>query len=114
MRDLLEMEQMIRGKFVIGYRRCGTRTCWCASAEIGHPQNRIVWGENAKNFTKAIPKKEIPWIKIMTTNYKSFRTARKRIRDINEEVRILLNELEAQIVTKTRKRRKYLTERPPD
>ena len=114
MRNLLEMEQMIRGKFVIGYRRCGTRTCWCASAEIGHPQKRIVWGENAKNFTKAIPKKEIPWIKIMTTNYKSFRTARKRIRDINEEVRILLNGIEAQIVTKTRKRRKYLTERPPD
>jgi len=103
MKDLLATKQMIRGTFGINYRRCGTHTCWCYSAKVGHPHDRISWTENATSFTRVIPKDKVEWVKVMTANYKRFRTARKKLREINEEIRILLNELEGQIVAKTKK-----------
>ena len=108
MRDLIKTDQMIRGTYGVNHRRCGTSTCWCSSAKKGHPHNRITWSENAKSYTKVIPKEEIEWIKIVTENYKCFRNSRKRLREINEEIRSLLTELENQIIEKTKKRRKYL------
>ena len=108
MKELLKTDQMVRGSFQVNYRRCGTPTCWCFSTEKGHPHNRISWAEEAKSFKKIIPNEEVEWIKIVTANYKRFRTTRKRLREINEEIRALLNEIENQIVKNTWKRKKYL------
>lgn len=106
--ELLNIRAMVRGSFAVSYRRCGTPTCWCTTVEKGHPHNRIAWGKDAKKFTKAIPSDEVAWIKEMTKAYKQFRTLRRRLRTITEKLRILLDQLEDEVVQKTKNRKNYL------
>jgi len=99
--ELLNTTQMVRGTFAINYRRCGKTTCWCYESEKGHPHNRITWTRNGKSKSKVIPKKDVAWTKKMAANYKNFRKKRQRLRDINEQLRSLLNKLEDEITEKT-------------
>jgi hypothetical protein len=108
MAELISARSMLRGSFGIHFRRCGTLTCWCVSGGKGHPQSRITWGEKAKKFSKTIPEKDVAWIKEVTDMYRNFRKIRQRLREINEQERFLLDELENDEVNKTRKLRNYL------
>ena len=52
-------------------------------------------------------KEDIAWIKEMTGNYKKWRTARANIRKLENELRILIDQIEDDILKKTEKLRKY-------
>jgi hypothetical protein len=104
---LLECELMLRGKFGVAYRRCGTPTCWCAKGE-GHPNTRITWTENATSRTKSIPAEDIEWAKQHTETYRRFRKNRQALRELERKLNAALDAMEEKRVQKTRKQRKYL------
>ena len=105
--DLQLIGHMIRGTYVETHRKCGKPTCWCAKESKGHPSYQISWTKDAKSRSKAIPKKDIIWIKEMTDNYRKWRTIRSNIRKSEDELRILIDKLENDIIKKTEKFRKY-------
>lgn len=107
MKRMLELRPMIRGTFVKIHRRCGTANCWCANDEKGHPATRIMWSEAGKNKTKAIAKEDVKWAKEMTKNYKAFRMARQEFRAVQEELRVEIDKLEDEIISKSKKTRGF-------
>ena len=104
--ELLEAEQMLRGKFGIAYRRCGTPTCWCATGK-GHPNTRITWTENAVSRTKSIPAQDIEWAKQHTQTYRHFKKKRQALRELERKLNAALDAMEEKRVQKTRKQRDY-------
>jgi hypothetical protein len=108
MKELLEIRYMLRGTFRKAFRRCGKSTCWCATAKKGHPHDRINGMKDGKGFTKLIQKQDVTWVKEVTQAYKRFRKLRQQLRKLNEDQRLLINELEDSIIEKTKKLRSYL------
>lgn len=104
---LLSAQQMVRGSFTKGYRKCGKPNCWCVEGK-GHPINRIVWTEKARARAKSIPQEDSEWAKAITEHYKRFRKVRKKIRGQAKRLNQLLDELEKKIVDDTKKCRPYL------
>jgi hypothetical protein len=105
--ELLQVEQMLRGKFGVAYRRCGTSTCWCADSQ-GHPVNRITWTEQSVSRTKAIREEDIAWVKERTETYKRFRKNRQALRALELQINAALDAMEEKAVLRTRKHRAYL------
>ena len=106
-KELAAVSLMLRGKFGTTYRKCGKPTCWCAD-EMGHPYHRITWSENGQSRTKAIPAGDIQWARHLTDNYRTFRRIRTDIRTLDQQLRRVLDQLENELVNKTRKLRPYL------
>lgn len=106
--ELVQTEQMIRGKFGVAYRRCGTPTCWCAEGK-GHPVNRITWTEQAQSRTKAVAAEDIEWVRQRTEAYRHFRKQRQALRVLEHRINTALDAFEAKVVQKTNKLRKYLS-----
>lgn len=104
--ELLSAQQMVRGSFTKGYRKCGKPNCWCVEGK-GHPINRIVWTEMAKARAKSIPQEDCEWAKVVTEHYKRFRKVRKKIRGQEKRLNQLLDELEKKVVNDTKKCRPY-------
>jgi hypothetical protein len=107
--ELLHISSMIRGSYKESYCRCGKPTCWCSidKKSKGHPSHRISWTKNSKSKTKSIPKEDVEWIKEMTENYRKYRTIRTKLRDLNNELKVLLDNLEEEVIKKTEKLKYY-------
>lgn len=103
---ILNTKEMIRGKYKEGTRKCGKKNCYCANGE-GHIYRRVHWAENGQPHTKNISKNDVVWIKKLTDNYGNFRRSRQRLREIEDEINILLNHLESDIITNTAKMKKF-------
>lgn len=58
--------------------------------------------------TKAIPKKDVDWIKKTTESYRKFRKTRQKIRELDNQFRVLLDKFENEMIEKTKKLRNYL------
>lgn len=104
---IIQLKEIIPGTYKEVYRKCGKSYCWCAQKEKGHPYKRITWSENGKIKTKAIPDKDIGWIKKMTVNYKIFRLNRQKLRKYEQRIHELLDKYEEKIISDTRKTRGY-------
>ena len=105
--ELLEASPMLRGTFGVAYRKCGKPTCWCALGK-GHPYSRITWSEGARSRTKTIPPQDTDWAQKLTGNYRLFRKTRKTLRELEQDIKVLLDQLEDQLVRNARKQRPYL------
>lgn len=57
--------------------------------------------------TKAIPKKDIDWIKKTTESYRRFRKLRQKIRNLDDQFRVLFDQFENEMIEKTKKLRNY-------
>lgn len=104
--ELLKAPPMLRGTFGVAYRKCGKPTCWCA-AGTGHPYSRITWSEGARSRTKNIPSQDTDWAKKLTENYRRFRKIRRTLRELEQDLKERLDQLEDQLVRKARKQRSY-------
>jgi hypothetical protein len=105
--ELLAIQWMLRGTFGTTFRRCGKPTCWC-SDQIGHPYTRITWTENGHSNTKAIPDHDQHWIKRVTAAYRIYRSKRRQLQDLQQKLKLLLDQFETQVIHKTQKQRDYL------
>ena len=101
---LLATKSMIRGTFAKVYRKCGKPTCRCVDGK-GHLSVRITWTEGAISRTKAISEADEQWVKKMTRQYKSFRTCRQNLRQVNEKINKLIDQLEKEVIDQTNKKR---------
>jgi hypothetical protein len=121
--EMLSTKTMLPGSYNKVYCRCGKRNCWCyakgkgkgkgkskskSKDKAGHPFRRITWTEKGVSKTKAIPEKDVDWIKEVTENYRKFRKKRKEIQKLEESIRRLLEDYREHIVKKTRRLREYL------
>jgi hypothetical protein len=127
--EMLRIKTMLPGSYNKVYCRCGKRNCWCyakakgkdkdegkrkskskskSKDKAGHPFRRITWMEKGVSKTKAIPEKDVDWIKEVTENYRKFRKKRKEIQKLEESIRRLLEDHREHIVKKTRRLREYL------
>lgn len=105
--ELLDASPMLRGTFGVAYRKCGKPTCWCAAGK-GHPYSRITWSEEARSRTKIIPSQDTDWAQKLTGNFRRFRKTRKTLRELEQDIKELLDQLEDQLVRSARKQRPYL------
>jgi hypothetical protein len=113
--EILQIPTMLPGSYNQVYCKCGKKNCWCYNRESGsgsdkvaHPFRRITWTEKGVAKTKAIPEKDVNWIKEVTENYRNFRKKCKEIQRLEKRIRSLLDQYGKDIVKKTRKLRKYL------
>ncbi len=106
-KQLLNFRLMIPGSFKEVYRKCGKQNCWCHD-KAGHLLRRITWSENGHSKTKAIPEKDIVWIKKVTGNYREFRKKRKEIQKLDKSFKELLDAYEKETIKKSRQLRDYL------
>jgi hypothetical protein len=113
--QILQIPTMLPGSYNQVYCKCGKKNCWCYKSgsgsgndKIAHPFRRITWTEKGVAKTKAIPEKDVNWIKEVTENYRNFRKKRKEIQRLEKRIRSLLDQYGRDIVKKTRKLRKYL------
>ena len=117
LKEILSVQTMLPGSFNKVYSKCGKSNCWCydkgkdkskTKDKVGHPSKRITWAEKGVPKTKAIPEKDVRWIKSVTENYRNFRKKRKEIQRLEKDIRNLLDDYRKDIVKKTRKLRQYL------
>lgn len=106
--DLRGITSMVRGSYRKIYRRCGKPNCWCSTSTTGHPRYRITWSQDARPRTKSIPQKDIEWIKEMTGNYRKYRQLRAQLRVNTNKFKAVLDQLEEEVILKTKKKRDYL------
>lgn len=106
MKEILSFRSMIPGAFKIVYCKCGKENCWCYQKK-GHPFRRITWTENGLSKTKAIPQKDVDWIKEVTGNYRKFRKKCKEIKELQDGLKNLLDEYGKEIIKKSRQLRDY-------
>lgn len=115
----LQIPTMLPGSYNQVYCKCGKKNCWCYTSgsgsgsgsgrdKVAHPFRRITWTEKGVAKTKAIPEKDVNWIKEVTENYRNFRKKRKEIQRLEKRIRTLLDLYGKDIVKRTRKLRKYL------
>jgi hypothetical protein len=115
MEEALQIPSMLPGSYNQVYCKCGKKNCWCylsangsRSDKTAHPFRRITWTEKGAHKTKAIPEKDVEWIKEVTENYRKFRKNRKEIQRLEKSIKGLLDQYAKEIVKRTRKLRKYL------
>lgn len=105
--ELLAFHLMLPGAFKKVYRRCGKRNCWCHD-QPGHLLRRITWSEQGLSRSKAIPEQDVQWIQNATRNYRDFRRKRKRIQELDRNLKALLDAHEKDVIRKSRLLRDYL------
>ena len=107
LKQMLSLDLMIPGAFREVHRKCGKQNCWCHD-KPGHPLRRITWSEQGVSRSKAIPKKDVQWIRRATKNYKEFRAKRKQIQRLERDLKALLEAHQKEVVRKSRLLREYL------
>lgn len=105
--EILEIHLIIPGSYKVVYCKCGKDNCWCKNA-AGHPFRRITWSENGFSKTKAIPEKDVDWIKEVTENYRIFKNKCKELQKIEKNIKKLLEKYIREVILKTRKLIGYL------
>ena len=107
LKEILGIQQMLPGTFNEVYCKCGRKNCWCYKSDNGHPFRRIIWSEQGKQKIKSIPLKDVPWIKMATENYRTFRRKKRELKNVSEEMQKVLEEHAKIIIKKTRQKKGY-------
>jgi len=107
--EIINTKEMIPGAFKQVHRKCGKENCWCYSYKgNGHPLNRIIWTENGKVKTRAIPGEDVDWIKNLNETYNQFKSKCKEVQKLESDLKKWLDIFRKDVIKNTRKLRKYL------
>jgi hypothetical protein len=104
--ELIEDREMVRGSFCEIHVKCG-KNCRCNSGQ-GHKHKRMSLHENGKKFSRAVPREDYEWIQRMTDNFREYRSKRRQLARIEDEIRELLDQQETKIVDRCKKGKLYL------
>jgi len=110
--QLLELPAGVRGTFSRVYTRCGKPTCWCAHDRRGHPHTRLTWSENGTLMTRKVPADQIQAVIRLTANYRRFRTLRRQLGNLHDEIDRRLDRYEQSVIARTRTALKFLPPPP--
>ena len=101
-KSITSIKEMLPGAYKKVNRKCGKPNCWCNEKNKGHPLKRITWTEGGKSFSKAVSDKNIPWIIHATDNYRTYRTLKKQLYEVDAEIHVNIYKLSRMIIEKTR------------
>lgn len=107
LKQISAFRSMLPGAYREVYCKCGKPNCWCYK-KGGHLFRRITWSENSRSRTKAIPEKDINWIKELTENYREFQKKRRQIKELEGILNELIGEYAKAVIKKSRRQRDYL------
>ena len=110
LKQLLSIGAMLPGSYNEVYCKCGKPNCWCRENR-GHRFRRITWTEGGRSKTRAIPEKDISWIKEFTGSYREFQQKKRQIKEMEGVLKTLIGEHAAGIVEKSRLTRDYLSQK---
>ena len=60
---------VLRGRLTTFHRRCGKRTCWCATSEQGHASPALVFYENGRTRTVTLRANEVDEVAAAVARY---------------------------------------------
>lgn len=110
-RDLIEklfqIKEMVQGSFCLIHVRCGRSYCQCNRGKL-HPHYRMSMRRNGKQISRAVPKKQHPWITDVTNNYREYRKIQKMLRLMDDEINELMDAYASEMVQKSSKGKRYL------
>lgn len=106
-KDLLKIDHMIKGAFVIVQTKCGKANCWCVDGE-GHKHARISWRENNLVHVRAVPGEDQEWVKQMTLNNRTYKKLMNDFLNIQNKINMVLESNHKKIIHMTKKKKSYL------
>ena len=109
--DLLDIRVMMRGSYGVVYTKCGKENCRCKK-DKGHPHPRISWTENGIGVTRKVPQENIPWVQQVTESYRRFRKLRRRLVELESQIKELLDARQNRVIETTRNRKAFMTPKP--
>lgn len=97
--QLLQVQPLLRGSFAQVHTRCGKANCWCARKTKGHPHLRLIWSENGQLTTRKVPPQAADRVQQLTDNYRQFRLLRRKLVELQAQMRDLLDQYERSSIT---------------
>lgn len=91
---VFDNKSFVKGGLYILNRKCGKKSCKCATTNYRHPSHYLYRSEQSKNNIIYLKAEEVGRLKILTNNYKKFRHARAELKKIEKEMFDLLNKIE--------------------
>ena len=101
--QLLQRQPLLRGSFTQVYTRCGKSNCWCARSAKGHPQVRLIWSESGQLTTRKVSPQAADQVRELTGNYRQFRSMRRKLLILQEQMRDLLDQYEQSLIAKAQR-----------
>ena len=98
---------MLRGSFCQINTKCGKDNCWCKEG-TGHSHASISGSEGGQVITRKVHSADIEWVKEFTKNYKEFRVMRKKLPQIEVEIKKNIDAWEKKLVKEARCGKSYL------
>lgn len=83
---LIENGPFIEGSLTECKRVCGTSSCRCRNGGDKHPTMFFTWKENRKTKSLYVPVAKWDEAKMLSDNYKKFKTIAKEISEIQKEL----------------------------
>jgi hypothetical protein len=106
--NLLKIERMLKGSYVITNTTCGKSNCRCIVKGDLHKHARLVWRENKSAYVRAVPDSDAQWIKQMTQNYRDFKKIQRELLDEQNKLNAVVEKLRDEIIRHTKRGKSYL------
>ncbi len=95
LKQTLDSKEYIAAQVYERYKKCGNKSCKCANGELHGP---FMWiyqkKKDQKILSTTVQKDKIIRAKKLATNYQSWMQKRQRLRELEQEIQDLLNEME--------------------
>lgn len=95
LKQTLDSKDYIAAQVYERYKKCGNKSCKCANGELHGP---FMWiyqkKKDQKILSTTVEKDKIIRAKKLATNYQSWMQKRQRLRELEQEIQDLLNEME--------------------
>lgn len=106
-KDLLNLDQMLKGCYCVSTTTCGKPNCKCARGESHHVE-RLVWRENGRGVNRSVPKEDVAWIKEMTDNHNEYKKLKKKLDELDRKIAKQLDAIYQSSIKKTKRGKSYL------
>ena len=105
--DIQNIDRMIKGCYCISTTKCGKSNCRCANGD-GHRLERLVWREEGRSISRAVPKKDVVWVKKMTRSHATYKQLRKKLNVLDEKIVKQIDTLYLSCIKKSIRGKNYL------
>jgi len=82
-------EDLLPGSLSLTHRRCGKPTCWCASADRGHPVWSLTFMVNGKKRVERIPNEWVEELRSLVEAGREFKSAVAEVFAANAQLLVL-------------------------
>jgi len=107
-RQLLTLQPLLRGTVSHVVTRCGKAGCWCAQSPKGHPHIRMSWSQQGTIITRKVPSSDLTNVRMLTENYRRFRSLRRRLLGLQTKIKKMLDDYETALIAQSRMRLPFL------